>query len=343
MNDQSKTSNQATSKGSSGLGSSRESESGTQPSTSLDGPMTDLFGMALAPAKTGPSPEKAKAQGTTETYGRYLPASSQSASLSSSLANRLKQLLGKGGSTVYEQTWKRKRTPSGVTYWAHIASGVITNDSGCTGWPTASKLDFKDTPGMAEVGTNPDGSERSRLDQLSRVAHLTSGSRGCGGRAETGSGGESPPDGWATPRAGKTSDENPETWQKRKDKGDVSTMPLTTQAKMAAFPTPREGSEEGYKTRAARKDHECALSYLESNVDYNFSLPDMTDWRLNPRFSLWLMMGRDHAEVWYQAWLKARDALWIRKKDKSKTKKRLKKLTGSSSRSPRTTPDVQEP
>jgi len=47
---------------------------------------------------------------------------------------------------------------------------------------------------------------------------------------------------WATPRAGKTTDENPETWQKRKDKGDVSTMPLTLQAKM--WPTPK-GSPSG--------------------------------------------------------------------------------------------------
>jgi hypothetical protein len=44
----------------------------------------------------------------------------------------------------------------------------------CTlaGWPTASARDWKDTPGMSETGTNPDGSERTRLDQLPRVAAL---------------------------------------------------------------------------------------------------------------------------------------------------------------------------
>jgi hypothetical protein len=36
---------------------------------------------------------------------------------------------------------------------------------------------------------------------------------------------------WATPRSGKTSDEDPAAWQKRKDAGDVSTMPLTLQVK----------------------------------------------------------------------------------------------------------------
>ena len=34
---------------------------------------------------------------------------------------------------------------------------------------------------------------------------------------------------WATPRAGKTSGENPETWRRRQAEGGVSTMPLTTQ------------------------------------------------------------------------------------------------------------------
>ena len=42
-----------------------------------------------------------------------------------------------------------------------------------TSWPTASARDWKDTPGMSETGTNPDGSTRSRLDQLPRVAGLT--------------------------------------------------------------------------------------------------------------------------------------------------------------------------
>ena len=36
---------------------------------------------------------------------------------------------------------------------------------------------------------------------------------------------------WATPRAGKTTDENPDTWKARQEKGDVSTMPLTAQVK----------------------------------------------------------------------------------------------------------------
>jgi DNA (cytosine-5)-methyltransferase 1 len=43
------------------------------------------------------------------------------------------------------------------------------------GWPTASSRDWKDTPGMATEGTNPDGSKRTRMDQLPRVAQQVSG------------------------------------------------------------------------------------------------------------------------------------------------------------------------
>ena len=40
------------------------------------------------------------------------------------------------------------------------------------GWCSPASRDWKDTPGMAATGINPDGSERSRLDQLPRQATL---------------------------------------------------------------------------------------------------------------------------------------------------------------------------
>lgn len=48
---------------------------------------------------------------------------------------------------------------------------------------------------------------------------------------------------WSTPRSGKTTDENPETWAKRQEKGDVSTMPLTAQVKV--WPTPAASTGTG--------------------------------------------------------------------------------------------------
>ena len=47
-----------------------------------------------------------------------------------------------------------------------------------SGWSTPSSRDWKDTPGMATEGMNPDGSQRTRTDQLPRQAHgvISSGS-----------------------------------------------------------------------------------------------------------------------------------------------------------------------
>lgn len=51
---------------------------------------------------------------------------------------------------------------------------------------TPSKRDWKDSPGMSEPGVDPDGSIRSRLDQLPRQAQLAaSGQTATGGTGET--------------------------------------------------------------------------------------------------------------------------------------------------------------
>lgn len=54
---------------------------------------------------------------------------------------------------------------------------------------------------------------------------------------------------WATPRSGKTTDENPETWALRQAKGDVATMPLTAQVK--CWPTPASSGVTGGPTGLA--------------------------------------------------------------------------------------------
>ena len=48
---------------------------------------------------------------------------------------------------------------------------------------------------------------------------------------------------WATPRAGKVTDENPETWAIRNDRKEVATMPLTAQVK--TWPTPAASTGNG--------------------------------------------------------------------------------------------------
>lgn len=179
--------------------SSPASAGGPLPSASPGGPMTGPSGPEAAPASRSVPPGKAKVAPTLATSGPSGSASSASAALSQSLGNRLRQRLGTAGSTLFRQTWKAKATPSGRWCWAHTASAPRTGDSGCGSWPTPiqndsekrgvpvgaglagavhlaswatpSSRDHKDTPGMSETGKNPDGSERSRLDQLPRQAH----------------------------------------------------------------------------------------------------------------------------------------------------------------------------
>ena len=38
-------------------------------------------------------------------------------------------------------------------------------------WPTPASRDWKDSPGMSMTGTNPDGTERTRVDQLARAVY----------------------------------------------------------------------------------------------------------------------------------------------------------------------------
>jgi hypothetical protein len=54
---------------------------------------------------------------------------------------------------------------------------------------------------------------------------------------------------WATPRAGKTTDEKPETWAARQAKGDVATMPLTAQVKMWRTPSVAEEKNQNTSTQ----------------------------------------------------------------------------------------------
>jgi hypothetical protein len=54
---------------------------------------------------------------------------------------------------------------------------------------------------------------------------------------------------WATPRSGKTTDENPETWALRQAKGDVATMPLGAQVKAWATPKASDPQHSGPNMR----------------------------------------------------------------------------------------------
>jgi hypothetical protein len=55
----------------------------------------------------------------------------------------------------------------------HYSPHDLSNQARMANWASPSARDWKDTPGMSETGTNPDGTERTRLDQLPLQASLT--------------------------------------------------------------------------------------------------------------------------------------------------------------------------
>ena len=62
---------------------------------------------------------------------------------------------------------------------------IATASSTLAGWCSPSARDWKDTPGMATTATNPDGSTRTRIDQLPRQAAIA-GETSTSSTAETG-------------------------------------------------------------------------------------------------------------------------------------------------------------
>ena len=167
-------SNRRNLKGSTSVTSSPASESGATPYDKPGGKMIAPCGQVVARANL--SAAQAREQGllTSGTYGRRSTFLSSSAALQRFLGSRLQVLGALHGSTLYKLTWKGLATPSGRLIYLLRASARRTSDNDLSlrlaGWVTPSARDWKDTPGMANHGTNPDGSKRKRLDQLPRQA-----------------------------------------------------------------------------------------------------------------------------------------------------------------------------
>lgn len=89
-------------------------------------------------------------------------------------------ITGNQGTTLLDaariSTWATPRAEdgesSGMPHARGAADTLTAQSSLASPWATPSSRDWKDSPGMATTGTDPDGSERSRLDQLPRQANL---------------------------------------------------------------------------------------------------------------------------------------------------------------------------
>jgi len=72
--------------------------------------------------------------------------------------------------------WNTPRATDGSNGGPNQAGGALSADAAqAGGWARPSARDWKDSPGMAETGINPDGTTRTRLDQLPRQATLILG------------------------------------------------------------------------------------------------------------------------------------------------------------------------
>ena len=140
------------------------------------------------------------------------------------------------GSVTCSTTWESWVTERRGGYSRRLKLALLTRGKESSSWPTSSALDWK---GCYTTLQRKDGKMRGDLlpdavnIQEMHGRHALEKNSLDGSRQEH----------WATPRAGKTTDENPETWAKRQEKGDVSTMPLTAQVKV--WPTPAASTGTG--------------------------------------------------------------------------------------------------
>jgi len=137
--------------------SSPGSACGVTPSDKQDGPTIGRSGRD--PALANLSARQAAEQGllTSGTYGLRGFGSSESESLSRSLANRLRAVTDTIGSTLYAMTWKARHTPSGRSIYALRASARRTSGNGFTSWPTP-QANNAERGGSEQRATNPERS-----------------------------------------------------------------------------------------------------------------------------------------------------------------------------------------
>ena len=88
---------------------------------------------------------------------------------------------------------------------------------------------------------------------------------------------------WPTPRAGKTTDENEETWMVRHMAGKVATPPLSLAVKMWPTPAARDckgaNSREHCETNGTGRKHMDQLANAVAHPDLRFATPQARDFR----------------------------------------------------------------
>ncbi len=251
--------------------SSPESAAGLSP---CDGP--DL----KTPEESGPAPvpvsrfralEKDRATPMSGTCGPLFTASSPSAVLQRSLESKLRARMDANGSPEFALTWKTWDMPAGQPICALRASARRTGGKGCIGWPTpqANKntKNSKDPQRMKENGAQT---------CLADAAHLA---------------------GWPTPQAHDSQEQGngreitPTGRIKTHTGSDVSAnLPM-----VAGWATPKCADSRGDPydpTENRRSELRKQMPSAQAGQDAsrsNAATERPAGFRLNPRFSLWLM------------------------------------------------------
>lgn len=157
--------------------SSPASVDGATPYDLPDGLMTDLFG--LDRARASPSALRASGRGraTIATCGRVWQGSLSTQRLQWFLGNRLMERLDGAGSTDWRMIWRRRVTPSGLRFLAHVPSERRIYVQGSTGLrlPTVTCHDSRMTGALVSRGFSPSLSDwfRRRYGFLSPPATVT--------------------------------------------------------------------------------------------------------------------------------------------------------------------------
>ena len=270
--------------------SSPESAVGLSPCVGPDSKAAPVSGPAPVPVSRFRALAKDRATPTSGTCGPLFTASSPSAVLQRSLESRLRARMDVNGSPEFALTWKTWDMPAGEPICALRASERRTGGKGCIGWPTpqANKntKNSKDPKRMKENGSQT---------CLADAAHLV---------------------GWPTPEA----EEARRGFQNRNNGKRGTQKSLTTVAveSLAAWPTPQEDNANnsaghkgtafsdlptvaGWATPWAEDAESAGMRHSRGVADTlsaqagqdasrsNAETARPAGFRLNPRFSLWLM------------------------------------------------------
>ena len=153
---------------------SKSSPSAISSPVSASGPAPFVWPNGLTPAECGRglalanlSPWLAQVVGcmTSGTYGRIGTGSLSSASLRSSLVNKLRQRSATAGSTLFNLTWKESVTPLQRPVSLLRASVRRTSGNDCGSWPTTTTRDYK-----GESGAGRQERKGNPLDTLPNAA-----------------------------------------------------------------------------------------------------------------------------------------------------------------------------